>query len=74
MIGTPAVCLAATLTLAPLGLAHASIFTIHGPSSGVAREHAVAGGADFDADGYDDLVIGSPGADTSARPTMNSCR
>lgn len=67
MIRPHAVCLAATLTLAPLGLAQTSIFTSTGPNSGVARGQAVAGGADFDADGYDDLVVGSPGADTSGK-------
>ena len=64
---SPAVSLAAALALAPLGLAQTSIFTSAGPNSGVARGQAVAGGVDFNGDGYDDLVVGSPGADTSGK-------
>lgn len=64
---TLAISLGASLTLCRIAAAQTSIFQQTGPSSDVARGQALAGGADLDGDGYDDLIVSSPGADTSGK-------
>lgn len=67
MIRSHALSLGASLALCQLGAAQTAIFQQTGPNSDVARGQAVAGGADLDGDGFDDLIVSSPGADTSGK-------
>ncbi|MCC7012025.1 MAG: FG-GAP repeat protein [Planctomycetes bacterium] len=47
--------------------AQTAIFNVDGNSADMQRGRALAGGYDFDGDGYDDLVVGTPFADTGGK-------
>ncbi len=64
---TDAPLLLVACTLAVPCLGQTQIFSNSGANADVARGQSVAGGADFDGDGFDDLVVGTPRADTSGK-------
>ena len=67
MRSTPFAVALAALFLAASAAAQTQILSNEAPNSNAARGTAVAGGYDFDGDGFDDLVVGTPKADTGGK-------
>ncbi|MBL8800402.1 MAG: FG-GAP repeat protein [Planctomycetes bacterium] len=67
MRSTPVAIALAAFFLAASGAAQTQIFSNEAPNSNAARGTSVAGGYDFDGDGFDDLVVGTPKADTGGK-------
>jgi hypothetical protein len=58
--------------ISPANLAPGDGFRIHGAAAGDEAGYSVASAGDFNGDGFDDLVIGAPGADPNGQTDAGS--